>query len=222
MAKRKFWLASNSPRRKEMFTWVNWDWGACAANIDESQRAGEPAQEYVVRLAAEKANSPIPGVHENDIVIAADTIVVLDGAILGKPVDAEQAVEMLTLLRGRDHLVMTAVAVCNMGHVVLQKDLCKTSVRMRSYTDQEITRYVSSGDSRDKAGAYAIQNENFHPVVGFNGCYSSVMGMPLCHLERTLRKSPEYDPRDLACICQNHLKYTCPITKRVMAGEEIG
>jgi septum formation protein len=222
MANRKIWLASNSPRRKEMFTWVKWDWGAYAANIDESQLPGEPAQEYVVRLAAEKANSPIPGVQEDDIIIAADTIVVLNDAILGKPEDNQQAVEMLANLRGRDHFVMTAVAARAMHYAPLKQDLCKTKVQMRSYTDQEIKRYVSSGDSRDKAGAYAIQNESFHPVVGFKGCFSSVMGMPLCHLERMLRKFPDYEPKDLACICQNHLKYTCPISKRVMAGEDIG
>jgi septum formation protein len=222
MVHRKFWLASNSPRRKEMFTWINWDWGACAANIDESQLPFEHAQEYVVRLAAEKANNSIPGFQEEDVVVAADTIVVLDDTVLGKPINDEHAYEMLTSLRGRDHYVMTAIAVRRMDHANLRQDLCKTKVHMRAYTDQEIARYIDSGDPRDKAGAYAIQNENFHPAIKFKGCYSSVMGMPLCHLERTIRGIPDYEPKDLALICQNHLKYTCPITTRVMAGEDIG
>jgi len=205
-----------------MFTWVNWDWDACAANIDESQHSEETAQEYVVRLAVEKVNFSNPDFQANDIIIAADTIVVLDGIILGKPADNRHAYEMLTQLRGRGHFVMTAVAVRSGDCTNLQQDLCITRVQMREYTDQEIKKYIISGDSLDKAGAYAIQNESFYPAVGFDGCFSSVMGMPLCHLERTLRKLPDYESREMAPICQNHLKYICPITNYVMAGEEIG
>jgi septum formation protein len=222
MIQRKFWLASNSPRRREMLAWVNWDWDASAANIDESQQPEETAREYVIRLAAEKANFPIPGIQPQDIVIAADTIVVLDENILGKPMNNEQALGMLTNLRGRGHLVMTAIAIRSDDHGNSRHDICKTRVQMRAYTDQEIRQYVASGDSLDKAGAYAIQNDSFHPVVDFNGCFASVMGMPLCHLERTLRDLPNYDQKEMATICQNHLKYICPITDRVMAGEEVG
>ncbi|MCJ7622379.1 MAG: Maf family protein [Anaerolineaceae bacterium] len=215
-------MASNSPRRREMLAWVNWDWDASAANIDESQLPDETDRDYVIRLAAEKANFPIPEIQPPDIVIAADTIVVLDEKILGKPVSSEQAHEMLTSLCGREHQVMTAITVQSGDHGNTQHDICKTSVKMREYTDQEIKLYIASGDSQDKAGAYAIQNPDFHPVIDFNGCFASVMGMPLCHLERSLRELPNYVPRDLAKICQNHLKYNCPITERVMAGEDIG
>ncbi|MDO9545998.1 MAG: Maf family protein [Pelolinea sp.] len=222
MAQRKFWLASNSPRRKEMLAWVNWDWEASAANIDESKHPEETAREYVVRLAAEKANFPILEIKPQDIVIAADTIVVLDENILGKPVNKEQAIEMLTSLSGRGHLVMTAIAIRSGDHTRFQQEMCKTRVQMRNYSHQEISIYVASGDPMDKAGAYAIQNDSFHPVVGFKGCYASVMGMPLCHLERSFRDFPDYDPKEMAKICQNHLKYTCPITDSVMAGEDLG
>lgn len=205
-----------------MFAWVNWDWDAYSANIDESRKPEEPAREYVIRLAAEKAKFPIPGIQAQDIVIAADTIVVLDENILGKPVNNEQAHEMLTSLCGRDHLVMTAIAIWSGDPKGLQQEICKSHVQMRDYSDQDIRQFIASGDSLDKAGAYSIQNDNFHPVVDFNGCFASVMGMPLCHLERALRELPDYGPRKMASICQNHLKYICLITNRVMEGEDVG
>ena len=222
MAQRKFWLASNSPRRREMLAWVDWDLEASAANIDESRQPEESAQEYVLRLAVEKADYPIPGAGSDDIIIAADTIVVLDKEILGKPADEKEAYQMLSRLRAREHWVMTAIAVRSgdTGHV--HQDICCTCVQMREYTDEEIKQYIASGDPMDKAGAYAIQSTTFHPVVDFYGCFASVMGMPLCHLERTLLKFSIYKPSGLALICQNHLKYNCSITDRVMAGEDIG
>jgi MAF protein len=205
-----------------MLAWMDWDLEASAANIDESRHPEESAQEYVLRLAAEKAGYPIPGAVLGDVVIAADTIVVLDEEILGKPADEGEAYEMLSQLRAREHWVMTAISVRfgNTGHV--HQDVCRTRVQMREYADEEIKQYIASGDSIDKAGAYAIQSNAFHPVVDFNGCFASVMGMPLCHLERTLLKLSIYEPSGLAVICQNHLKYNCSITSRVMAGEDIG
>jgi MAF protein len=224
MAHCKFWLASNSPRRREMLAWVNWDLEASAANIDESRHPEESAQEYVLRLAVEKANYPIPGAGSDDIIIAADTIVVLDKEILGKPTDEKEAYEMLSQLRAHEHWVMTAIAVRSnsTGTEHVHQDICRTRVQMREYADEEIKHYIASGDPMDKAGAYAIQNISFHPAVDFNGCFASVMGIPLCHLERTLQKSSIYKPSGLALICQKHLKYNCSITGRVMAGEEIG
>ena len=222
MAQRKFWLASNSPRRREMLAWVDWDLEASAANIDESRHPEESAQEYVLRLAAEKAGYPIPGAGLDDVVIAADTIVVLDEEILGKPTDEREAFEMLSQLRAREHWVMTALAVRSGGAEHVHRDICRTRVQMREYTDEEIEQYIASGDPMDKAGAYAIQSTVFHPVVDLNGCFASVMGMPLCHLERTLLKFSISKPSGLALICQNHLKYNCSITDRVMAGEDIG
>jgi len=205
-----------------MLSWIDWNLEASAANIDESRHPEESAQECVIRLAAEKVSYPIPGAGLDDVVIAADTIVVLDEEILGKPADEGEAYEMLSRLRGREHWVMTAIAVRSgdTGHV--HQDICCTRVQMREYSAKEIKQYVASGDPMDKAGAYAIQNTAFHPVADFNGCFASVMGMPLCHLERTLLKLSIYKPSGLAVICQNHLEYNCLITSRVMAGEDIG
>ena len=222
MAQCKFWLASNSPRRREMMTWMDWNFEASAANINESQRSNESARKYVLRLAAEKASYPFFGVGVDDCVIAADTIVVLDEKILGKPADEREAFQMLTRLRARAHFVMTAIAVRSGNPARLRQDICCTRVQMRDYSDEEIEQYIASGDPLDKAGAYAIQNTAFHPALDFNGCFASVMGMPLCHLERTLLKFSIDEPDDLAGICQNHLEYKCSITGRVMAGEDIG
>ncbi len=222
MAHCKFWLASNSPRRREMLAWIDWDLEASSANIDESKHPKESAQEYVLRLAAEKADHPIPGAGLEDVVIAADTIVVLDEEILGKPSDEKEAYQMLSRLRAREHWVMTAIAVRFGSTGQVREDICRTRVQMRDYTDEEIKQYIASGNPMDKAGAYAIQNAAFHPVIDFNGCFASVMGMPLCHLERTLQKFSIYKPGSLAVICQNHLKYNCSIADCVMAGEDIG
>jgi len=205
-----------------MLAWVDWDLEASAANIDESRHPGESAGEYVLRLAAEKAGYPIQQVGSDDIIIAADTIVVLDKEILGKPADEREAFEMLSQLRAREHWVMTAIVVRSGGTEHAYQDICRTRVQMREYADEEIKQYIANGDPMDKAGAYAIQSTIFHPAVDFNGCFASVMGMPLCHLERTLLKFGSYKPSGLALICQNHLKYNCSITDRVMAGEDIG
>ncbi|MCD6577517.1 MAG: septum formation protein Maf [Anaerolineaceae bacterium] len=222
MTQCKFWLASNSPRRKEMLTWAGWDLKVSASNINESRHSGESAAEYVLRLASEKAAYPIQEVGLEDIVIAADTIVVLDGEILGKPADEEEAYEMLSRLRARAHWVMTAIAVRKGSNGRMHQDICRTRVQMRKYTNEEIQQYISGGDPMDKAGAYAIQNAAFHPVVNFNGCFASVMGMPLCHLERILLKFFSYKKSGLAEICQKYLNYNCSITSRIMDGEDVG
>ena len=218
----KFWLASNSPRRREILAWVDWDLDTSAANIDESRHPEESPRKYVLRLASGKAGYPIPEAGSDDVVIAADTIVVLDGEILGKPAGEEEASEMLSRLRARVHWVLTAIAVRYGGAEHVLQDVCSTRVQMRNYTDAEIKKYIESGDPMDKAGAYAIQNPDFNPVVEFKGCFASVMGLPLCHLERTLQKIPIYEPNGLAITCKNHLKYNCSIIRRVMDGEDIG
>ena len=205
-----------------MLAWVDWNLEASAANIDESRHSEESAQEYVLRLSAEKAGNSIPWAGSDDIIIAADTIVVLDEEMLGKPTDEREAFEMLSQLRARKHWVTTAIAVRSGGTEHVHQDICRTRVQMREYADEEIKQYIASGDPMDKAGAYAIQSTIFHPAVDFNGCFASVMGMPLCHLERTLLKFSIYELSGLAIICQNHLKFKCSIIDRVMAGEEIG
>jgi septum formation protein len=222
MSPNKFWLASNSPRRREILTWAGWQLEKISSNGDEAMLADEPAEQYVRRIAEIKSRVKPGNQSPSDFIIAADTIVVLDGKILGKPKDANDSFRMLALLRGRNHWVMTAIAVRLAGSDDARIELCRSCVKMRNYSDEEIKRYIESGDPSDKAGAYAIQSPEFHPTEGFRGCLASVMGMPLCHLERSLRLYKNYEWTDWPSICQKKLEYSCPITSRVMAGEDIG
>jgi MAF protein len=189
---------------------------------DETPLAGEKPADYVRRLAESKARACEPHVRPGEVIIAADTAVVLDEEILGKPASLAEAVEMLHRLRGRTHQVYTAIAVLEKDTGTLLSDLCITNVPMRAYTDEEIRTYVVTGDPLDKAGAYAIQSESFHPVENMSGCYASVMGFPLCHISRTLAKLDIISKSPLAEQCQSALKYRCPIFSRVLAGEQIG
>jgi MAF protein len=156
-------------------------------------------------------------------VLAADTIVVDGGELLGKPRDAAEATAMLVQLRGHVHQVLTALAVFAPPDWRLYPDLCTANVPMRAYTDAEIARYVASGDPMDKAGAYAIQNPGFHPVTDFNGCYACVVGLPLCHLLRTMQrivgKADLPQPVDVPGACQANLDYACPVTQKILNGE---
>jgi len=222
MKHNKFWLASNSPRRREMLTWAGWQLETTSSNGNESLLENETPQQYVRRVAELKSRVDLEHASESDLIISADTIVVFDEKILGKPKDARDAAEMLVSMRAKEHWVMTAIAVRQVNQKSAQLELCRSKVRMRAYSDAEIQSYIDSGDPLDKAGAYAIQDNIFHPAEEFAGCMASVMGMPLCHLERMLRRSWDYFWTDWPSICQKKLEYTCPITSRVMAGEDIG
>lgn len=204
-----------------MLGWADWQLNRLASNVDEASFIGMEPEELVRNLAVEKSKTR-NGIPDDDFVIAADTIVVFEDEVLGKPADSEHAFQILARLRGRMHQVMTAIAVRRGGQPEPVVDICRSAVKMRDYSDVEIREYIQSGDPMDKAGAYAIQNREFDPVVNFGGCMASVMGLPLCHLERTLRKFEDYAETDWPGICQFHLKYDCPITHRVMAGEDIG
>ena len=205
-----------------MISWADWHVEAISPHIDESLYLDESPEVYVRRIAVQKCLKPIDGVMNGDTIIAADTIVVSAEKILGKPSGPDEAFEMLTELRDKTHWVITALAVRKARNGQPLMDICRSKVKMRAYSESEIRAYVNSGDPFDKAGAYAIQDAIFRPAEKFGGCFTSVMGLPLCHLERTLRQYGGYQPTDWGAVCQKQLKYTCPITARVMAGEDIG
>jgi septum formation protein len=198
--------------------------------VDESQRPGEAPGIYVLRLAESKARacaaSPVDretlSAHEELAILAADTAVVDGKDILGKPQDLAEAVEMLRRLRGRTHQVYTGIAVLRFFDRNIVTDLCVTDVPIRNYNDEEIETYVISGDPFDKAGAYAIQNQKFHPVETISGCFASVMGLPLCHLTRTLHKLDLAPRTGISARCQSSLDYTCPISAAVLRGDDVG
>ncbi len=215
-------LASNSPRRRELLALGGWTFSTRPAEVDESQLPGEGAGAYVLRLAVSKARTIALTTPREGIILAADTAVVDGGTILGKPGNTAEAVEMLRRLRNRTHQVYTGLAVLRMSDGNLGMDLCVTQVPMRNYNEDEIKAYVASGDPLDKAGAYGIQHPQFHPVEGISGCCASVMGLPLCHLTRTLRAIDITPLTDISAACQSWLKYACPISAAVLRGEQVG
>ena len=215
-------LASNSPRRRELLALGGWMFHTQPANVDESQRPDEPPGTYVLRLAESKARACAESAHADLIVLAADTAVVDGKAILGKPKDMAEAVQMLKNLGGHTHQVHTGIAVLRLSDGTLVTDLCITDVPMRPYRADEIDAYVATGDPLDKAGAYAIQNAGFHPVEDMRGCFASVMGLPLCHLTRSLRKFDIAPRSKVAEECQSALGYACPISAAVLRGEMVG
>lgn len=213
-------LASSSPRRKVLLSLGGLPFDVQPADINEDVHEGEEARAYVSRLAKEKAEVIGQASRGRDaIVIAADTTVVLEGQILGKPTDGVEAKAMLTAQRGRKHIVYSGLTVQRTTDGQILSDLAATEVPMRNYSDAEIDAYVASGDPLDKAGAYAIQHSGFHPVEKMTGCFANVVGLPLCHLQRTLKKWDVHFATDLPAACQQHLKYECPVTEKILNWE---
>ena len=181
-------LASASPRRKELLQLFGLPFAIRVADIDETMNPGGRAYDEVARVSRLKALAVAPAADE--VVIAADTIVVCEGKILGKPHSKEEAVQMLQLLSGRDHQVMT-------GCTVLFGDRCETftevtDLHFRELSRKEIDRYVSTGEPMDKAGAYGIQGGAALFCQRMVGDYYNVMGLPVCRLQQTLRQvAPE-------------------------------
>lgn len=195
-------LASASPRRQELLRNAGIAFTVQAADIDETPRAGEPARECAERLAREKALA-VWRVRPGDVVLGADTVVVVDELILGKPVDAEDAVRMLRRLAGREHRVITGVCVVGgpllanaarsgasqvrAPHIDVQSE--PTLVTMGAVSDEEIREYVATGEPMDKAGAYAIQGRASRWIPRIEGDYANVVGLPVARVWRMLRET---------------------------------
>lgn len=213
-------LASGSPRRAELLALTGWRFDACRTRAEETRPPGEDPRARAVRLTMLKAQAAESDCEQNGITLAADTLVVADNAILGKPRDAEDAAAMLTALRGRDHRVITAIVVRD-RNAREQLEVCETEVPMREYSAEEQAAYIASGSPFDKAGAYGIQDEDFNPVDMrvMGGCYANVMGLPLCHLVRAMR-ALGFEPRlDVPEACQIHTGYDCDVYEAILEGE---
>jgi len=274
-------LASASPRRRQLFSLLNVPFIATAANVDEEIGEGENPEGVVCRLSLAKARA-VALSYPEDVIVAADTIVALDGDVLGKPADEAEAVAMLRRLRGREHAVLSGVTILSssapplspptlggtgalsrvgflesahptpmyghrkgtyyhiLGWVEAQTknlplrglgralppkiggagraitELAESVVWMRAYTDEEMIRYAASGDPLDKAGAYAIQHHNFSPVERIEGCYASVMGLPLCHLARALAQLGLMLPVDVPQACQGFTGHRCLVAGEIL------
>jgi MAF protein len=207
-------LASGSPRRRELLALLGLPFKVTAANVDEQRWADEAPGALVLRLARAKACAGAPV--DEAIIIAADTIVALDDNVLGKPADANEAGRMLRALRGRVHQVYTGVAVVNQASRLTIDTMAVTDVPMRCFSNAELEAYVASGDPLDKAGAYAIQHAGFHPVENLQGCFANVMGLPICHLARALRKMAVAVSVNVPQVCQAYLAYQCPVYQDIL------
>lgn len=186
-------LASASPRRREILATLGIPFRVELADIDESTVPGEPADRYVVRLAREKALAVAERVAPGPCVLAADTSVVVDGAILGKPHDDDDARRMLRALSGRPHEVLTGVAVLATADRSWTHRCVATEVFFRALDEGEIDRYVASGEGRDKAGGYAIQGLGMGLVREIRGSYTNVVGLPAAEVVELLRAAGAID-----------------------------
>jgi septum formation protein len=216
-------LASNSPRRKQLLSLGGWAFTVIPAVLDEQQLEGENPQEYVLRMAAAKARAVAGQAPPNAVIIAADTTVVESGEILGKPSDAAEAEAMLRRLRGRTHQVHTALVLFRPEDGRLLSEVCSSDVTMRDYADEEMRVYIASGDPFDKAGAYAIQHITFNPVENLAGCYTNVVGLPLCRLMQMLPRMGFLQTSHLPFACLDvqqkkcSLQMECSITPKILS-----
>ena len=180
-------LASQSPRRKELLERMGIrDFETISPNVDESVFHGLPPEELVRRLSAEKAAAVAGRAGEDAIVIAADTVVALEGAVLGKPADELDAFKMLSALSGVRHQVYTGVTVCRGGEKQTAHEV--TDVTFLELSEEEIEHYIATGEPMDKAGAYGIQGYGALLIQGISGDYYNVMGLPVCRLSGMLAR----------------------------------
>jgi septum formation protein len=175
-------LASASPRRRELLTQAGYQFEVQASSVPEARRPAEDAIRFATRLAREKAEAVFARRPSSEpcVVLGADTVVVCDGEVMGKPADAADAARMLLLLSGRTHHVVTGVAVVwGSGVPVVEVAAELTNVTMQTLSAEEVARYIASGEPMDKAGAYAIQGYAARWIPRVSGCYFNVVGLPL-------------------------------------------
>jgi len=180
-------LGSASARRERILTGLGLDFVVDRPDLDETPVEGEGAEEHVLRLSLAKARA-VGARHERGTLVAADTAVLIDGLILGKPVDAPDAVRMLGMIRGRWHEVLTGVAVLRCSDGAWVTGVERTRVLVRPLTDGEIEGYVAGGEPLDKAGSYGIQECGAAVVERVEGCFYNVVGLPVARLCRLLEE----------------------------------
>jgi septum formation protein len=181
-------LASGSPRRRLLLSIAGYEFDIVPPDIEESQNSGEPAEDFVTRMATEKAVAVAADQAEGTVVLALDTIVVRDGSILGKPVDEAEAASMLVSLSGRTHTVLTAHCLAIAGIGVSDSGIDAARVTLRTVSRAEAEQYAATGEPLDKAGAYALQGRGGGFVTGVEGLRSTVIGLPLEHVVDVLTR----------------------------------
>jgi septum formation protein len=181
-------LASSSPRRTELLRATGLVFEVIHPSSDEMVSDGEAPEQFALRVSLEKACSVSSALGEGAVVIGADTIVVVDGEMLGKPGDLEEASSMLRKLSGKEHSVYTAFSVVRAKNELLHSEVVGTRVRVKPLAASEIEGYIKTGEPMDKAGAYAIQGAGSFIVSGIEGSYSNVVGLPVEELLEALKK----------------------------------
>jgi septum formation protein len=208
-------LASGSPRRRELLPLLGLPFRVAIPSGEESTAPIGDARRQASQLARMKALS-LAGLNTEDLIVAADTLVVLEGRVLGKPEDLASARRVLRVLRGRQHQVITGLAILPPSTDAPALEAVVTQVWMRRYGDDEIEAYVARGEPFDKAGSYAIQDPLFHPVERIQGCYANVMGLPLCHLFCALKRLGVTVPAALPQVCEAHTGRRCLVAEAIL------
>ena len=222
MSEYRFILASQSPRRRQLLALLGYPFEVLVPDVDEDVHLEAGPAAYVLRTAQQKAEAvahllPTPRVAPRPLIIAADTTVALDGGILGKPADGDEARRMLLALRGRTHDVHTGLCLVEAGGGREVAAVHSTVVTMRDYSAAEIDAYVATGDPLDKAGAYAIQYGEFSPVAALDGCYLAVVGLSLCGLIAMLRDLGMPCRASRAALLAAHDGFPCPLFDQIQA-----
>ena len=201
-------LASASPRRKELLTSLGLRFSVADSGVDETDDAAENPAKFAADLAIQKAEA-VASRMPRSLILGADTVVVVDHRILGKPTDDADARRMLQRLRSRWHRVVTGVAVLDALTGKRAVSVVETRVKMASYSDRDIEEYVMSGEPLDKAGSYAIQGLGGRLVDAIEGCYTNVVGLPVCEVARLFEQfgitAPAATP-----VCRDASGAQCP------------
>ncbi len=184
---RKLVLASRSPRRYELLKQMGFDLDVIPSKVIEDFAQAELPRDHVLRLAEAKARD-VASQYPGRWVVGADTIVYINGTILGKPKCQEEAVEMLRRLSGQEHCVLTGFSVCHLEKGMDDKETVQTAVKVKALTSAEIAWYVQTGEPFDKAGGYAIQGIGSFMIESIQGSYTNVVGLPLCELIQMLNR----------------------------------
>jgi septum formation protein len=194
-------LASTSPRRRELLALLGLSFNVCSPTFEEQPIAGLSPLEQVTRFALEKARS-VAQARPQDLVLGSDTVIELDGRLLGKPLDIGEARSMLTRLAGRPHHVHTAVALCNQMRGIESVEVASATVHMKADINQAIERYLATHESLGKAGAYSIQGMGGDLVERIDGDYTAVVGLPVKVVARLLLSAGYPVPQDVEVLYQ--------------------
>jgi MAF protein len=208
-------LASGSPRRRELLALLGIAFEVVIPDVQEHTVGSGNAREIALRLARMKAEA-VAKIRQRKVIVAADTVVALRGKAMGKPLDAVAAWAMLDTLRSQEHQVISGLAVFDPTSQTIALQAVETQVWMRNYQDQDISGYIARGEPFDKAGGYAIQDQIFHPVERIEGCYTNVMGLPLCHLYLELEEMGFPLLTSPLQACEAYIRQPCLVAAQIL------